>query len=115
MIVALISLPLWGGLGWGFNSCSSHSSADKAARVAKQYYDYLIEGKYRDQLIKNAKMFMGQQQIEHRGIKETRIVNVTADDNHHEANVFLTLCFGDSTVEEICVPMVERDGIWYLR
>lgn len=113
-------------------ACSSHSSADKAARVAKQYYDYLIEGKYdafvdgryqpeaipdsyRDQLIKNAKMFMGQQQIEHRGIKETRIVNVTTDDEHHEANVFLTLCYGDSTVEEICVPMVESEGIWYLR
>ena len=112
--------------------CSSHSSADVAARVAKQYYDYLIEGKYeafvdgryqpeaipdsyREQLIKNAKMFMGQQQIEHRGIKETRIVNATADDDNHEANVFLTLCYGDSTVEEICVPMVESEGIWYLR
>ncbi|MBR5634633.1 MAG: hypothetical protein IKW78_05590 [Prevotella sp.] len=132
LTLALLSLPLWGGLGWGLCSCSSHSSADKAARVAKQYYDYLLEGKYdafvdgryqpeaipdsyREQLIKNAKMFMGQQQIEHRGIKETRIVNATADEKRHEANVFLTLCYGDSTVEEVCVPMVESDGIWYLR
>ena len=38
-----------------------------------------------------------------------------ADEAHHEANVFLTLCYGDSTVEEICVPMVESKGIWYLR
>ena len=127
LTIALFSLPLWGGL-----ACSSHSSADKAARVAKQYYDYLIEEKYdafvdgryqpeaipdsyREQLIKNAKMFMSQQQIEHRGIKETRIVNATADDDSHEANVFLTLCYGDSTAEEVCVPMVESDGIWYLR
>ena len=132
LTLARLSLPLWGGLGWGLCSCSSHSSADKAARVAKQYYDYLLEGKYdafvdgryqpeaipdsyREQLIKNAKMFMGQQQIEHRGIKETRIVNATADEKRHEANVFLTLCYGDSTVEEVCVPMVESDGIWYLR
>ena len=113
-------------------ACSSHSSTDVAARVAKQYYDYLIDGKYeafvdgryqpeaipdsyREQLIKNAKMFIGQQQIEHRGIKETRIVNAVADEAHHEANVFLTLCYGDSTIEEICVPMVESEGIWYLR
>lgn len=112
--------------------CSSHSPADVAARVAKQYYDYLLKGKYeafvdgtyrpdpipdsyRDQLVTNAKMFMNQQQVEHRGIRETRIVNVTADEENSEANVFLTLCYGDSTAEEICVPMVFRDGIWYLR
>jgi len=25
------------------------------------------------------------------------------------------LCFGDSTNEEIVVPMIERDGRWYMR
>ena len=129
---ALLSLISWGGLGWGLSSCSSRDSADVAAHVAKQYYDGLLRGKYeefvdgtyrpekipdsyRDQLIVNMKMFMNQQQREHRGIKETRIVNAELSENEREANVFLVLCYGDSTMEEISVPMVESDGNWYLR
>jgi hypothetical protein len=126
---ALLTFPFWGGLGWG---CSRPDPADVAAQAAKQYYDYLLEGKYdayvdgqyrpdsiaesyRAQLIMNAKMFMGQQQREHRGIKETRIVNAVADTARHEANVFLVFCYGDSTTEEVCVPMVEQNGLWQLR
>jgi len=126
----LFTLLLLGGLAW---SCGpKHNPADVAAKAAKQYYDYLLEGKfeafvdgqyrpdsipgsYRDQLITNMKMFMGQQQREHRGIKETRIVNAEADTARHEANVFLVFCYGDSTIEEVLVPMVEHQGIWYLR
>lgn len=126
----LLSLPLWMGLGWG---CSPKvDPADVAAQVAKQYYDYLLDGKYeafvdgkyrpdsipgsyREQLVMNMKMFMGQQERERRGIKEARIVNAVADTARHEANVFLVFCYGDSTVEEVLVPMVESQGIWYLR
>ena len=114
-------------------NCSTRPDpADVAAQTAKQYYDYLLEGKYeafidgqyrpdsipgsyREQLIMNAKMFMWQQQREHRGIKETRIVNAEADTARHEANVFMVFCYGDSTTEEVLVPMVENKGIWYLR
>ena len=114
-------------------NCSTRPDpADVAAQTAKQYYDYLLEGKYeafidgqyrpdsipgsyREQLIMNAKMFMGQQQREHRGIKATRIVNAEADTARHEANVFMVFCYGDSTTEEVLVPMVENKGIWYLR
>lgn len=114
-------------------NCSTRPDpAGVAAQAAKQYYDYLLEGKYetfidgqyrpdsipgsyREQLIMNAKMFMGQQQREHRGIKETRIVNAEADTARHEANVFMVFCYGDSTTEEVLVPMVENKGIWYLR
>ena len=114
-------------------NCSTRPDpADVAAQTAKLYYDYLLEGKYeafidgqyrpdsipgsyREQLIMNAKMFMGQQQREHRGIKETRIVNAEADTARHEANVFMVFCYGDSTTEEVLVPMVENKGIWYLR
>lgn len=114
-------------------NCSTRPDpADVAAQAAKQYYDYLLEGKYeafidgqyrpdsipgsyREQLIMNAKMFMGQQQREHRGIKETRIVNAEADTARHEANVFMVFCYGDSTTEEVLVPMVVNKGIWYLR
>lgn len=113
-------------------ACNNADPSDVAAHAAKQYYDYLLEEKYeafvdgqyrpeaipssyRDQLIDNAKMFVGQQKKEHRGIKEVRIVDAKADTAQHAANVFLLFAYGDSTSEEINVPMVEHEGIWYLR
>ena len=113
-------------------ACSQVNPADKAALAAKQYYDYLLEGKYeafieghympdsipqsyRQGLVTNAKMFVGQQQREHRGIKETRVVNAEADTALHTANVFLVFTYGDSTSEEVNIPMIESKGIWYLR
>lgn len=113
-------------------ACNQADPSDVAAHDAKQYYDYLLEDKYeafvdgqyrpdsipasyREQLIVNAKMFVGQQKEEHRGIKEVRIVDAKADTAQHAANVFLLFAYGDSTSEEINVPMVEHEGIWYLR
>ena len=104
----------------------------KNYKRAKQYYDQLVEGRYadfvdahyqpdsipasyREQLVANARMFMGQQQAEHRGIKEVRIAHAMADTASHQASVFLVLCYGDSTSEEVLVPMVERRGTWLLR
>ena len=63
----------------------------------------------------NIKMFMGQQEREHLGIKETRIVKAVADTSRHEANVFMVFCYGDSTTEQVCIPMVEDGGVWYMR
>lgn len=113
-------------------ACSRPDASEVAARVAKQYYDQLVEGRYadfvdahyqpdsipasyREQLVANARMFMGQQQAEHRGIKEVRIAHAMADTASHQASVFLVLCYGDSTSEEVLVPMVERRGTWLLR
>ena len=112
--------------------CSKADPGEVAARSAKQYYDYLLEGKYeafvdgryqpeaipesyRAKLVSLSKMYVSQMDVEHRGLKETRIVSVKADTARHEANVFLVFCFGDSTSEEVCVPMVEHQGLWYLR
>lgn len=113
--------------------CSSEPNHDEiVARAAKQYYMYLLEGKYasfvdghyrpdsipgsyREQLITNAKMYVHQQKEEHRGMKDVRIVNAHADMDKHAANVFLVLAYGDSTNEEIVVPMVESGGVWYMR
>ena len=60
-------------------------------------------------------MFVGQQQDEHRGIREVRIVNAKADTARHVADVFLVFAYGDSTTEQIVVPMVEQEGVWYMR
>lgn len=111
---------------------SSLDQGEVAARAAKEYYGYLLQGNiasfvdghyrpdsipdtYREQLIANTKMYVNQQNEEHRGIKDIRIVDTKTDMQKHAANVFLVLSFGDSTSEEIVVPMVESDGVWYLR
>lgn len=111
---------------------SSPDEGEVAARAAKEYYGYLLQGNiasfvdghyrpdsipdtYREQLITNTKMYVNQQNEEHRGIKDIRIVDTKTDMQKHAANVFLVLSFGDSTSEEILVPMVESGGVWYLR
>lgn len=111
---------------------SSLDEGEVAARAAKEYYGYLLQGNiasfvdghyrpdsipdtYREQLITNTKMYVNQQNEEHRGIKDIRIVDTKTNMQKHAANVFLVLSFGDSTSEEIVVPMVESAGVWYLR
>lgn len=114
-------------------SCSKRPSPDEiAAQVAKNYYELLLKGhydqyvdahyqpdsipsSYREQLIKNARMFMEQQQQEHRGIKQVSALNAKADTIKHVANAFLSFSYGDHTTEEIVVPMIYHKGVWYLK
>lgn len=95
-----------------------------AGIAAKGYYDMLLEGRYdefvdgqnmphripeeyRQQLVLNAKMFVEQQKNEHRGMKAFQILDAKADTAHHLADVYLSVTYGDSTKEQIVVPMVE--------
>ena len=113
-------------------ACLGNHPEEKAAKAAKACYDMLLEGRYadfvaqtadadslpefyREQLEANIKMYVGQMQREHRGLKEVRIANCTADSSGRAANAFLVLCFGDSTAEETVVPMIERNGKWLMR
>ena len=108
------------------------NQGEVAARVAKHYYDTLVAGhydaflegtyqqdsipkRYRDLLLDNAKMFIAQQQTEHQGIKEVRVIRHRADTAKHTADVFLVLTFGDSTSEQIVVPMIQHKGTWLMR
>ena len=75
----------------------------------------MSEEDYRSQLLDTYSQFMAQQEQSHRGIREVRIVSAKTDTIQKYTNVFLTLCFGDSTNEEIVVPMVERNGSWRMR
>jgi len=113
--------------------CSEVTPEEMASLAAKGYYDHLIHGEYeqylqgkdgldmhseegyRSQLMDNCHQFMHQQEHVHRGIHEVRVVNVKTDTLHKHTNVFMMLCFGDSTNEEIVVPMVERNGRWYMK
>lgn len=115
-----------------FLACSL-SSEEMASLAAKGYYDHLINGEYErflegkdgldrnaaedywKQLIDNCHQYIRQQETAHRGISEVRVVSAKNDTLQKYMNVFLVLCFGDSTNEEIVVPMVEREGRWKMK
>ena len=120
------------GILVGLAACSQPTPEELASLAAKGYYDHLIHGEYesflegmdlpeapeyRSQLLDNYRQFMATQQSSRGGIREVRIVRAKTDSIQKQpyTNVFLTLCFGDSTNEEIVVPMVERDGRWRMR
>ena len=114
-------------------SCGNPTAEEMASLAAKGYYEHLIHGEYEqflqgkaglnkhseeeywNQLRDNCHQFVHQQEQAHRGIHEVRVVNAKTDTLQKFTNVFMMLCFGDSTNEEIVVPMVERDGRWYMR
>ncbi len=122
-------------------SCHDEEKPDIAAAVAaKEYYDMLLNGNneqfvrgmylpdtvpvnYREQLMANAKMFIERMKNEHSGIYEIRVVNCVNEDVKdtkgetigRTSTAFLVMCFGDSLNEEVAVPMVERNGQWYMK
>ena len=120
-------------------ACGSATKEELAGLAAKGYYDHLIRGEYelfyegmaertqpdgkalsdedayRRQMLDNLRQFMARQDKEHRGVLEVRVSNATTDTVQQFTNVFLVLCFGDSTNEEIVVPMVERHGAWRMK
>ena len=113
--------------------CSEVTPEEQASLAAKGYYDHLIHGEYElflqgkdgldkrseqeywSQLKDNCHLFVRQQEKAHRGIHEVRVVNAKTDTLHKYTNVFMMLCFGDSTNEEVVVSMVECDGRWYMK
>ena len=114
-------------------ACGSATKEELASLAARGYYEHLIHGEYeqfyegmdqreftseadyRSQMLDNLRQFMARQEKEHHGILEVRVSNAATDTVQQFTNVFLVLCFGDSTNEEIVVPMVERDGSWRMK
>ena len=117
----------------GFMGCSSGPTAEeRAAQAAKTYYDHLAAGRYgqfldgktgaealpadyREQLLTSCQQFMAQQAKAHKGICDIRISAARTDSLTDYISVFLLLCYGDSTQEEIVVPMVEHNGQWRMK
>ena len=113
-------------------SCSGPSREELASLAAKGYYQHLVDGDYeqflagreltdslpddyRSQLIDGYKQYLAQQQTARKGIREVRVSRAYTDSAAHYTNVLLMLCFGDSTTEEVVVPMVERQGRWMMK
>lgn len=116
------------------SACRNESVDQKklVASTAQLYYQYLLEGKYDDfvggidfhlnpspdykeQLRANAKMFIRQQEMDHKGISSIHVSGAEVDESNHSANVFLVFCYADSTTEQVVVPMVECDNLWLMR
>lgn len=124
-IAALISLALC--------RCARPTPEEVAGAAAATYCSYLVRGDYesyvdgfshpspdipdgyREQLIANVKMFAAQQRTERGGISEARLLRCTADTATHTADAYVLFCYGDSTTEEVLVPMVEHNGLWLMR
>jgi hypothetical protein len=108
------------------------SREEQAALAAKGYYTNLVQGEYeqfvegrfmadslpadyRSQLIEGYKQFVAQQLEARNGIQEVSVSRAYTDSLAGYTNVLLMLCYGDSTTEEVVVPMVERDGRWMMK
>lgn len=116
-------------------SCGNSEKTDDgmiAAHAAKLYYENLIRGKsdqfldgtdmpdtipddYRRQLLKNFEQFCVRQKEEHKGIDSVSINHAEFFEKDSTASVFLLLHFGDSTTEQIVVPMLKKKGLWIMR
>ena len=113
-------------------ACSSPTREELASLAAKGYYQHLIEGDfdhflegrvmadslpddYRSQLIDGYSQFLAQQVKARGGINEVRISRAYTDSTQQYTSVLLMLCYGDSTSEEVIVPMVEHNGRWMMK
>lgn len=113
-------------------ACSSPTPEEMASLAAKGYYEHLLKGEYdkflegkagsdslpeayRRQLLAGYKQFLSQQNSLHNGINEIRVINARRDTILNSTNVFLMLCFGDSTNEQVSVPMIEHNGRWRMK
>lgn len=117
-------------------SCGNSGDIDPecaaASEAAKLYYTYLIEGKntefvssfigkdslpsdYRAALDSNACDFIEVQNERHGGIKGVEVVSAAKDSIQKTIDVFLNICYGDSTQEKIVVPMVKDSDKWKMK
>lgn len=128
-----ISIAAFGAVMSGC-SCNGPSDEALAVQAAKAYYDQLLQGDYasfvegtngydsvpgyyKEQLLTGMKQFLAQQKAEHVGIDSVVPLRAKVDTvgNNTVAKAFLKLCYADSTKEEIVVPMIKRNDVWYMR
>jgi len=117
------------------SACTQKGSPEEeAAKAAQSYYSLLVDhhvnefldGKlladsvpegYRLQLQQVYDQYVREMDNKHEGIREVRVSeNVARRDPALQLTyAFLILCFGDSTQEEVTVPMVEQNGVWKMK
>ena len=114
-------------------ACGEEPTPEDAAMAsAQQSYESLLEGdyelflagradaeqmpaSYRQQLITTYKQFIVQHKEEHGDIASITASRAQMDSTLQLMQVFLMVCYADSTLEEVLVPMVERNGEWKMK
>lgn len=103
-----------------------------AAQTAKAYYEQLLQGHYADfvagtyqpdsipaayrkALEDNARRFVHLQDSLHKGISKVDVAGATLQPKDSTVNAYLLFVFGDSTREQVLVPMVRRHQLWLMR
>ena len=118
----------------GLMGCQEVSLEQQAAEAAQGYYQLLLDGypdvflagkaaydempsDYHDQLVKANEQYVKDMQQKHNGLRSVAISpNVgRSDSTLNVVYTFLLLSYGDSTQEEVTVPMVQVDGDWKMR
>jgi len=116
----------------GLIGCSELTPEEQASLAAKGFYRHLVSGQYelflegkagadslpddyRKQLLTGYDQFVAQQERAHQGIREISVSSAKTDTLEGYTSVMLLLCYGDSTTEEIVVPMVENGGRWRMK
>ncbi|MCQ2129641.1 MAG: hypothetical protein MJZ08_09465 [Bacteroidaceae bacterium] len=117
-------------IGCCFASCGSNDVTAGSAAVA--YYEALIDSdyvafadgmagkkdmpkEYHDQFVLLSKAFAEKQNAEHNGLCGVKLKRYNLNKEEDLANVFLELCYSDSTREEVLVPMVLEDDVWLMK
>lgn len=115
-------------------SCSKNAPSPEqlAALAAQGYYQHLQHGEverylegtlgydsmpdgFKSEQRANIKMFLAQQKEAHGYITSVEVSSVTSDSIQKIVYAMLNIQFADSTLEEICVPMVSKDGKWMMK
>lgn len=124
-------------LGIAVAACGSkgddlESIQERAGMTAQEYYRLLLDEKYddfvsgmdggdsipaayRQQMVANTAMFVKDQKDAHKGIKDITLKTCKADTASHTAEAMLTIMYADDAQEMVCVPMVERNGVWFMK
>ncbi len=116
----------------GCKQAHAPSPEQLAALAAQGYYQHLQHGEveqylegtadyanmpegFKSEQRANIKMFLAQQKAAHGDITLVEVSNATADTIQKIVYALLNIQFADSTKEEICVPMISKEGKWMMR
>lgn len=108
------------------------TEGDKALNAACGYYEALRQGRcdhfvdgmlqnrevapsYYRQLVLGMEMYLEKQDSAHQGIKRVEQLRCDYDSIANTAEAYLMLHFGDGSSEQISVPMIKPDSIWWMR